>query len=125
MANTLLLSESIEANNRWCDIDEEWRAGFVFFPPDAAGQAPLPDVHRINGPGPSADAHDRARPSSFHRGGVQAVFCDGHVRFLRDNIDYRLYVALMTPNGGMAVEPGTNTPSPTVRQQPKITADAF
>ena len=83
------------------------------------------DVQPINGRGTSAERFDRARPSSNHTGGVNVAFCDGHVRFVRDTMEYRVYCALMTPNGAMAVEPGTTIPSPTVRQQPNLGADAF
>jgi prepilin-type processing-associated H-X9-DG protein len=87
--------------------------------------APKPDVQSINGRGTSADRFDRARPSSNHTGGVNVAFCDGRAQFVRQDMDYRIYCALMTPNGGMAVEPGTLTPSPTVRQQPKLEANSY
>jgi prepilin-type N-terminal cleavage/methylation domain-containing protein/prepilin-type processing-associated H-X9-DG protein len=41
-------------------------------------------------------ATSRARPSSFHSGGVNVAFGGGRVTFLRDSIDYRVYIALMT-----------------------------
>jgi prepilin-type N-terminal cleavage/methylation domain-containing protein/prepilin-type processing-associated H-X9-DG protein len=37
---------------------------------------------------------------SFHSGGAQAVFCDGHVGFLNQSIDARVVRMLVTPNGG-------------------------
>jgi prepilin-type N-terminal cleavage/methylation domain-containing protein/prepilin-type processing-associated H-X9-DG protein len=38
---------------------------------------------------------------SRHSGGANFVFCDGSVRFLRNNIDYvRVYQCLATPEGG-------------------------
>jgi prepilin-type N-terminal cleavage/methylation domain-containing protein/prepilin-type processing-associated H-X9-DG protein len=37
---------------------------------------------------------------SFHPGGATAVFCDGHVEFLRNSIDRRVMRALVTPAGG-------------------------
>jgi prepilin-type N-terminal cleavage/methylation domain-containing protein len=37
-----------------------------------------------------------ARPSSYHSGGVNAAFGSGRVLFLRETIDYKVYVALMT-----------------------------
>jgi prepilin-type N-terminal cleavage/methylation domain-containing protein/prepilin-type processing-associated H-X9-DG protein len=43
-----------------------------------------------------------ARPASGHPGGVNAVFADGHTRFVRDDIDYPVYCLLMTPNGANA-----------------------
>jgi len=40
-----------------------------------------------------------ARPSSRHSGGVNVAFCDSHVEFMREGIDYAVYVQLMTPDG--------------------------
>jgi prepilin-type N-terminal cleavage/methylation domain-containing protein/prepilin-type processing-associated H-X9-DG protein len=37
---------------------------------------------------------------SFHAGGAQAVFCDGHVQFLNASIDRRTVRMLVTPTGG-------------------------
>jgi prepilin-type processing-associated H-X9-DG protein len=39
-----------------------------------------------------------ARPSSNHPGGVNAFFCDGHGRFIAEDIGYNVYTQLMTPN---------------------------
>ena len=127
LSTTLLLSESLSADLQWSGCEYEWRAGMVFFPPQSGSfLPPLPDVHPINSQGTSNDRFDTARPSSNHLRGVNAVFCDGHARFLRQEIDYRVYCALMTAKGEYAVEPGTTTLSPTtVRQQPKLTADAY
>ncbi len=41
---------------------------------------------------------DLPRPASHHPGGVIVTFCDGHTHFLRDDIDFYVYVHLMTPN---------------------------
>lgn len=38
-------------------------------------------------------------PSSGHPGGVNMVFCDGHLRFISDSIDGALYAWLVTPQG--------------------------
>lgn len=40
--------------------------------------------------------------SSGHGGGVVVSFCDGHQKFLRDNIDYVVYQHLMTPDSAAA-----------------------
>ena len=40
---------------------------------------------------------------SFHVGGAQAVFCDGHVGFLQQSIDRRVVRMLVTPNGGEVI----------------------
>jgi prepilin-type processing-associated H-X9-DG protein len=44
-----------------------------------------------------------SRPSSGHPGGVNSIFCDGHFRFISEDIDYRVYTQLMTPNGAAVV----------------------
>jgi prepilin-type N-terminal cleavage/methylation domain-containing protein len=38
-----------------------------------------------------------ARPSSNHGGGVNVAFASGRAMFLRETIDYGVYIALMTP----------------------------
>ena len=43
--------------------------------------------------------------SSFHSGGVNAVFCDGSVRFINDTINGTVYAKLLTP-GGSILPPG-------------------
>lgn len=45
-------------------------------------------------------ARDTALPAkSHHWGGVNVVFCDGHVRFISNHIDVRVWRALGTRNG--------------------------
>ena len=36
-------------------------------------------------------------PSSQHPGGVNMTFCDGHLQFIADDIQYHVYTQLMTP----------------------------
>ena len=57
------------------------------------------DDHKINGNKYSTAAitKDTARPSSYHPGGVNVAFADGHTMWLRQDIDYKVYVQLMTP----------------------------
>ncbi len=50
-----------------------------------------------------------ARPSSFHPGGVNATFCEGHVQFLADTIEYLVYCQLMTPRGRAAATAPTTS----------------
>lgn len=38
-------------------------------------------------------------PSSYHDGGVNFVFCDGHVKFVSDNIAGAVYAAIVSPQG--------------------------
>lgn len=42
------------------------------------------------------------RPSSNHPGGVNVVFCDGHVDFITDDVEYSVYQHLMTPDSKKA-----------------------
>ena len=44
-------------------------------------------------------------PSSLHAGGVNAVFADGHVKFISQQIDGAVYAALVTPQGSRIVGP--------------------
>lgn len=53
-----------------------------------------------------------ARPASEHGAGVNVAFCDGHVKFVRDDIDYIVYQSLMTPNGRKSVDPRSHKPVP-------------
>jgi prepilin-type processing-associated H-X9-DG protein len=46
----------------------------------------------------SASTYQYARPSSMHGGGVNAVFCDGHVQFIRQTITPQVFFQLMTPD---------------------------
>ncbi|HEX3727860.1 MAG TPA: H-X9-DG-CTERM domain-containing protein, partial [Pirellulales bacterium] len=52
-----------------------------------------------------------ARPSSNHPGGVNAVFCDGHLSFVNEEIPYHVYTQLMTPFQKQAVV-DYSTPGP-------------
>jgi prepilin-type N-terminal cleavage/methylation domain-containing protein len=49
-----------------------------------------------------------ARPSSNHGGGVNAAFSSGRMMFLRENIDYQVYIALMTPFEKQSDSPNRN-----------------
>lgn len=105
--NTLLLSENVNAGS-YADLAvgaTETFNGFVWWP-----QATVEPNKKINGEtDPTAPGYRpiwNARPSSDHPGGVNVVFCDGHTRFLSQDIDYRVYCLLMTPNGQDVATPG-------------------
>ena len=46
-----------------------------------------------------------ARPSSEHTGGVNVAFADRHTQFLREDIDYHVYIQLMTPDSDRSDSP--------------------
>ncbi|MGH7136774.1 MAG: DUF1559 domain-containing protein, partial [Pirellulales bacterium] len=45
-------------------------------------------------------------PSSNHPTGVDVSFCDGHTRFLSQDVDYTVFCLLMTPWGQFSNTPG-------------------
>jgi prepilin-type N-terminal cleavage/methylation domain-containing protein/prepilin-type processing-associated H-X9-DG protein len=91
-----------------------WRAGREVpggWTPEAGWAAP---DSNINLDGASADGTTFGGPRainatnvhecySFHPGGAQVVFADGHVRFLREDIPIALFAALVTRAGGEVV----------------------
>jgi prepilin-type N-terminal cleavage/methylation domain-containing protein/prepilin-type processing-associated H-X9-DG protein len=122
-STTLLLSENLQSG-KWFDVDANslgfgirvltssnqptkseftfngslptlQTEGTAFATPDAATR---PDNWFINHslgavPGTSP------RPSSNHAGGVNAMMCDGSVKFLNESIDKNVYAKLCTSNG--------------------------
>jgi prepilin-type N-terminal cleavage/methylation domain-containing protein/prepilin-type processing-associated H-X9-DG protein len=64
-------------------------------------------------PGSASPAgYTYARPSSFHRGGVNVVYCDGHGQFLAQNVNPTVFAAMMTTDRANCRQPGT-TATPT------------
>jgi prepilin-type processing-associated H-X9-DG protein/prepilin-type N-terminal cleavage/methylation domain-containing protein len=57
-------------------------------------------------------------PSSRHPGGVNVAFCDGHILFLRETIEPRVYAMLMTSNRHLShyFDPGTGVPEKKLNQ---------
>lgn len=57
-------------------------------------------VDGLNCPGPCAiNCTNNNEAYSFHPGGIQAVFVDGHVDFISENIHTSIYMALITARG--------------------------
>ena len=131
---TLMLSENIDAGS-FSDTDERF-VGFTWAMPTEPVNTntwtvnPPPNFRRINQdigkitseienatlfqkqhsqgyPDESAPYYYFARPSSYHAGGVNMVFCDGHGQFVSEKIDYYVYCLLMTPRGNEVRDPAT------------------
>lgn len=95
----------------------EQQLGFVWVAPPTGTTAPSPNVtngiesqEQIGGNSAGLGTFDPAfprfaRPASGHGQGANVAFCDGHAEFLRDNVDYKVYQALMTPQGRKCVDP--------------------
>jgi prepilin-type processing-associated H-X9-DG protein len=128
-AHTLLLSENIQAgqwagNGQYDTLPNGNKvvapAGFftpeqaerlttIVWHPSQAVPATAVAERRINVGHDSgldeARTIDFARPSSFHAGGANVAMADSSVRFISDEIDYGVYVALMTPDGANSDAP--------------------
>jgi prepilin-type processing-associated H-X9-DG protein len=95
----------------------EQQLGFVWVVPPSGSTAPAPNPNyslnaqeKISGnwnqEGVFEPGFPRfARPASSHGGGANVAFCDGHTQLLRDDIDFKVYQALMTPNGRKCIDP--------------------
>lgn len=123
---TLMLSERIEAATYSFPpdraLDAEASLGFVWWPSasDQPPFAPPRPSQRINGPNDVLLPINNARPTSNHPTGVNAAFCDGHTRFISQDIDYGVWCLLMTPHGAEANTPGEvelEPPGPTNNYQ--------
>ena len=126
--NTVLLSEntdiqswvlSIAATPPWLgDPFYERQVGMVWdrTMSSDSGQFATPDG--VPGPGPNALINGNigldpimadltfARPGAYHPNGANVAFCDTHVRFITQDIDYGVWALLMTPRGRQARIPG-------------------
>src|SRR5262249_22785070 len=47
--------------------------------------------------------HFHVAASSYHAGGVNVVYADGHVQFVRDSINFTSWQAMGTMNGGEVI----------------------
>jgi prepilin-type processing-associated H-X9-DG protein len=102
---TLMGSENLQAGF-WADT-EEANVGMVWLEkPERCSP-----INQCFDAGARPQDIQYARPSSRHPGGVIATFCDGHLQFLRENIDYQVYQHLMTPDSQAAGVTGTFDPS--------------
>lgn len=110
---TVMMSERIDTGSYSFPpasaLDTEAALGFVWWPstsnqPPYNPPLPLP-AHRINGPDDTMPINN-ARPTSKHPTGVNVAFCDGHTRFVSEDIDYGVWCLLLTPHGAEANTPG-------------------
>jgi len=128
LQQTLMFSENIQAG-LWCaplsgatsevQLIAETTLGFIWRNDVNPTISNANAGYRINSnrdfmlsaTGLVSTSYTYARPSSNHPGGVNAVFCDGHLKFLSESIDYVVYQLLMTPDGRNARTPRNATPN--------------
>jgi hypothetical protein len=139
VSNTFLLAENADAA-RWTGgpegtaiVPAERWMGFTWHqadgePGDPSQRPPLEplaiNVRRGESrlASPQSPAMGFARPSSHHAGGVFMAFCNGRVRFVSEQISYRVYQALMTPCGSDAMYVSQDANSPLQRLPPNHAA---
>ena len=84
--------------------------GVLDFHYGTAGQPVFINERRGNSSNPVAttmpNRTEAARPSSAHPGGVVAAFVDGHVRFLREDMNRTLFVQLARPGSNAIINLG-------------------
>ncbi len=102
--NTIMITENIQARY-WTDGDEGY-VGCVWWDVPlsslntvlSVNQEKTAGVEPLNAIG-GAQRIRYARPASYHPGGVNVAYCDGHVAELNEGIDYVTYAHLMTSKG--------------------------
>lgn len=119
LSNTLMLSENIRAGYDPCVKASGWAspyprsnsfclsgyvcenlccsAGSVDYSRANGGQAPY-RREAINSSLYQAEG-EAPWPSSYHPGGVNGMFADGHIQFLSEDIEGGVYAAVMSPQG--------------------------
>jgi prepilin-type N-terminal cleavage/methylation domain-containing protein len=119
-SNTLLLSENLDIPN-WYPIPaapssgetaSEFNVGMVWFGGNdvsttsglTSQTTPAIGLNQAAGHGNTGITY--ARPSSKHPGGFVAAMCDGSVKYLSQDIQYRVYCLLMSPHSSLSKNPG-------------------
>jgi prepilin-type processing-associated H-X9-DG protein len=105
--STLLFTENIDAGE-WTQ-SEESRIGFVWLAQARDGQLQrdpqLLGINQRRGEGDGSLAF--ARPASYHRGGVNVVFADGHTQFINQRLDDEILIRFMTVDDTQLRLPGS------------------
>ncbi len=100
-STTLLLSENLDAtvwNATSTAAADVYQTALIW-------QASAPAGFGLNEGAGGAASMSLARPSARHSGGFVVTFCDGHARYLNQQIGYVVYQKLMTPAGQKIATP--------------------
>ena len=118
-STTVLLTESLRVGlddtvtpaSNWANPN---RCHFRSPRPSSADLSPEGDAtaydaaNNINDPFPGSEGgytdtvtgEAIVNPASYHPGGVNVCFCDGHLQFVSQHVDGRVWAKLITPRGG-------------------------
>jgi len=113
LSNTMALGEDVGRNDKMKSLYDDpvvpgvKRSHWRWAEPDNAfGVSFTPNFHRNPFGGPATCTWDNMNcgPNdelfSFHTGGCHALFCDGHVQFLSDSIDFHVLRAIVSAAEG-------------------------
>lgn len=97
-SSTLMFAELAHTTNHsWLDRNTGSNPFlFVHHPSEGYVDATAQDI-------PDNHSYNNRAAESHHVGGVQAVFADGHLKFISDNIDTNTYIKLYSRNGGEVI----------------------
>ena len=123
VAHTIMFSENLDTQDWTVPADiSEWRQGILWYPATSIS----PALNKSGGLGLAN--YGAGRPSSVHPGTFGITFCDQHFKLFGDDIDYRVYALLMTPNGNASISYVNEASSPptgvTVTGEPVQTVGA-
>lgn len=115
-ASTIALGEDVGRHDRMKSLYDDpivpgqKRSHWRWADPDNAfGVSYTPNLHRNPWGGPAScpwiemNCGPNDELFSFHPGGANTVFCDGHVHFLTDTMDFKVLRALVTRSDGEVV----------------------
>ena len=115
-SSTIAIGEDVGRNDKMKSLYDDpvvvgsKRAHWRWAEPDNAfGVSFTPNFHRSPWGGPPTclwtdmNCGPNDELFSFHTGGCHALFCDGHVQFLSDNIDFRVLRALVSAAQGEVI----------------------
>lgn len=104
-SNTILVAENCTLSDWLVGVREQERAVLWF--PDGPAKFGVNADYATATAANLATNERLARPASFHPGGVQVSLCDGSVRWLSNDLDYRVFAVLMTSHGERCTDPAT------------------
>jgi prepilin-type processing-associated H-X9-DG protein len=107
-ANSLPSNPPAQPTNATAALVNQWaryNCGFVWTNTNAPTSSDPRQINIERNAQPQPTTYIYSRPSSNHPGGVVAVFCDGHTRFIGEDVNYKVFKQLMSTNHSEYVAP--------------------